>query len=62
MSAAIKALGNDITVLEHILKFIEMVLNVENDFEISEFYRSQTFRKSCFLKICFFEIFKISGK
>ena len=39
-------LGNDIIVLEHILKFIEMVLNIGNDFEISEFYRSQTFLKS----------------
>jgi len=29
--------------LENILKFIEMVLKFENDFEISEFYRSQTF-------------------
>ena len=51
MSAAMKVLGNDIIVLEHILKFIEMILKCENDFEISEFYRIQTFRKSCFLKI-----------
>ena len=43
MSAAMKVLVNDIIVLEHILKFIEMVLNVENDFKISEFYRIQTF-------------------
>ena len=33
-----KVLGNDIIVLEHILKFIEMDLNAGNDFEISEFY------------------------
>ena len=38
--------GNDIIVLKHILKFIEMVLKDGNDFEISEFYRSQTFTKS----------------
>ena len=31
--------GNSIIVMEHILKFIEMVLKDENDFEISEFYR-----------------------
>ena len=45
MSAAIKVLGNDIIVLEQILKFIEMVVKDENDFEISEFYRSRTFAK-----------------
>ena len=36
---------NDEFVLEHILKFIEMVLKDENDFEISEFYPSRTFPK-----------------
>jgi len=45
MSAAVKP-GNSIIVVEHILKFIEIILNVENDFEISEFCRSQTFSKS----------------
>ena len=30
--------GNSTIVTEHILKFIEMVLKFENDFEISEFY------------------------
>ena len=43
MAAAMKVLGNDIIVVEHVLKFMEMVLKCENDFEISEFYRSQTF-------------------
>ena len=32
-------------VLEHMLKFIEMVLKDENDFEITEFYPSRTFAK-----------------
>ena len=36
---------NDIIVVEHILKFIEMALKCENDFEISEFYPSRTFAK-----------------
>ena len=45
-----------IIVLKQVLKFIEMVLKDENDFEISEFYRSHTFLKSrkmmrLFLKI-----------
>ena len=39
MSAAMKVLGNDEFVLDHILKFIEILLKSENDFEISEFYR-----------------------
>ena len=43
MSAAMKVLGNSRIVVEHILKFIEIVLKFENDFEISEFYRIQTF-------------------
>ena len=43
MSAAMKVLGNDIIVVEHILKFIEIVLKLGNDFDISEFYRIQTF-------------------
>ena len=34
-----------IIVLKHILKFIEMVLKDENDFEISEFYQPRTFEK-----------------
>ena len=38
MFATMKVLGNSIIVMEHIVKFIEMVLEVENDFEISEFY------------------------
>ena len=46
MSAAMKVLVNDIIVLEHVLKFIEMVLKGVNDFEISEFYRIQTFQKT----------------
>ena len=46
MSAAMKVLGNSRIVLKHILKFIEMILKDENDFEISEFYRSRTFQKS----------------
>ena len=32
-------------VLEHMLKFIEMVLKDENRFEIQEFYPSRTFAK-----------------
>ena len=39
MSAAMKVLVNDIIVVDHILKFIEMVLKGEDDFKISEFYR-----------------------
>ena len=31
--------------MENILKFVGMVLKCENDFEISEFYRSRTFAK-----------------
>ena len=38
MSAAVKVLVNPMIVLEHILKFIEIVLKCENNFEISEFY------------------------
>ena len=42
-------------VLKHILKFIEMVLKDENNFEISEFYQPRTFAKvenyNIFLKI-----------
>ena len=45
MSAAMKVLGNDEFVLEHILKFIEIVPKNENDFAISEFYPSRTFAK-----------------
>ena len=45
MSALMKVLVNA-RIVEHILKFIEMVLKDENDFEISEFYRVLTFRKS----------------
>ena len=40
-----KVLGNDIIVLERILKFIEMVPKYENNFEISEFDRLLTFQK-----------------
>ena len=50
---------NDIIVLEHILKFIEMVLKDENDFKISEFYQPRTFAKVENDEI--FEIVKISG-
>ena len=32
MSSAVKVLVNDIIVVEHILKFIEMILKFENDF------------------------------
>ena len=46
MSAAMEVLVNSIIVVEHILKFIEMVLKFENDIEISEFYRLLTFPKS----------------
>ena len=45
MSAAMKVLGNSIIVVKHILKFIEMVLTDENEFEISEFYPSRIFVK-----------------
>ena len=56
-----KVLGNSIIVLEHILKFIEMVLKYENDFEISEFDRSRTF--NLFLEIVIFlKILKKSEK
>ena len=39
-------LGNSIIVVEHILKFIEIVLKFENRFEMSEFYQPQTFTKA----------------
>ena len=39
MSAAMKVLVNSMIVVEHILKFIEMVLKLENDFKSSKFYR-----------------------
>ena len=58
MSAAMKVLVNDIIVLEHILKFIEMVLDVENDFQISEFYRIHFFEKVDSLQF-FFEFSKL---
>ena len=45
MSAAMKVLVNSRIVVKHILKFIEIVLNVKNDFEISEFYQPRTFAK-----------------
>ena len=61
MSAAMKVLGNSRIVLEQILKFIEMVLKDENDFEISEFYIVQTFLKSRKM-VRFFENFKFPGK
>ena len=41
-----KCLWITIIVVEHILKFIERVLKFENDFKISELYRSRTFQKS----------------
>ena len=41
MSAAMKVLVNSRIVVEHILKFIEMVLKCENDFEISESLEGQ---------------------
>ena len=43
MSAAMKVLVNAIIVVQHILKFIEMLLKFENNFEIPEFYPSRTF-------------------
>jgi len=46
ISAVIKVLVNSIIVVEHILKFIEMILKCENNFKISEFYRSRTFQKN----------------
>ena len=46
MSAAMEVPVNDIIVLARILKFIEMVLKDEHDFEISEFYRVLTFQKN----------------
>ena len=61
MSDAMEVLVNDIIVVEHILKFIEMVLKFENDFEIPEFYRVQTFQKSQKM-VRFFENPKFSGK
>ena len=39
-------LGNSIIVVEHILKFIEIVLKFENRLEMSEFYQPQTFTKA----------------
>ena len=45
MSAAMKVLVNSRIVVEHILKFIEIVFKCENDFEISEFYPSRIFVK-----------------
>ena len=45
MSAAMKVLVNAIIVVEHILKFIEMVFDFENHFKISEFYPSLIFVK-----------------
>ena len=45
MSAAIKVLVDPRIVLKHKLKFIEMALKYENDFEISEFYQPRTFAK-----------------
>ena len=61
MSAAMKVLVNSIIVVEHILKFVEMVLKFENDFEISEFYPFRTFKKSWKMMRCS-ENFIISGK
>ena len=66
MSAAMKVLVNSIIVVEHILKFIEMVSKFENDFKISEFYRIQTFQKMknnkiYFLKISYF-LKNVSGR
>ena len=46
MSATMKVLVNAIIVVKHILKFIEIVLKSEKDFEISEFYQPWTFQKS----------------
>ena len=45
MPAAMKVLVNSRIVVEHILKFIEMVLKSETDFEISQFYPSRIFVK-----------------
>ena len=45
MFATMKVLVNPRIVVEHMLKFIEIVVKCENDFEISEFYRIQTFLK-----------------
>ena len=53
--------GNSIIVVEHILKFIEMVLKFENNFKISEFYPSQIFAKVEKLED-FFENLKFLGK
>ena len=39
MSAVMKVLVNSRIVVEHMFKFIEMVLKDENDFKIPEFYR-----------------------
>ena len=39
----LKVLVNPIILVKNILKFIEIVLKGEHDFEISEFYRIQTF-------------------
>ena len=54
-------MGMTIIVLKHILKFIEMVLKDENNFEISEFYPSQTFSKIRKMRR-FLETFQILGK
>ena len=43
-------------VLEHTLKFIEIVLKYENDFKISEFYPSRIFVKVKKLRDFFLEI------
>ena len=59
-------LGNDIIVVDEVLKFIQMVVKYENDFEISEFYRLWIFEKvenfmeflKIFKKIDFFEVEK----
>ena len=47
--------------MKSILKFIEMILKFENDFEISEFYPVQTFQKSRKM-VRFFENFRIFWK
>ena len=47
MFAPLRVLVHPRIVLEHILKFIEMVLKDEDDFEISEFYQPH----EIFLKI-----------
>ena len=60
--ASRSVLGNDIIVVKKVLKFILMVVKDENDFEISEFYRSRTFGKVENLMI-FFDFFsKVSKK